>query len=285
MALVPFPGTSPRAEKAAPRDDTRPARWDHDDDDELDGASKMSFLEHLEELRKRLIYSAYSLLAGCAIAYIFIQRIFAFVMLPMQHMLPEGNKLIYTAGAEPFMLYLKIGLIAGIFFSSPLIIWQLWKFISPGLYTHEKKFAIPFVLLSTTFFVLGGLFSHYVAFPWTWKFFISFSTDYMVFLPKIDDAFTLYTKMLLGFGLVFEMPLLIFFLSYVGLVTHRSLWKFNKYAIVLSFIIGGVLTPGPDVVSQFLMATPMVVLYNLSILIAFVVTRRKEKALAAEPTA
>ena len=278
MALVPFPGSSARAQQTPPPDDRRPSWFDRDEDD-LDSGSKMSFLEHLEELRKRLIYSAYSLLAGCAIAYIFIQRIFDFVMLPMQHMLPGGNKLIYTAGAEPFMLYLKIGLIAGIFFSSPLIIWQLWKFISPGLYTHEKKFAIPFVLLSTIFFVLGGLFSHYIAFPWTWKFFISFSTDYMVFLPKIDEAFSLYTKMLLGFGLVFEMPTLVFFLARMGVITAKMLWAYFKYAILVIAIVAAVVSPGTDMMSMMIMAVPMWGLYIISIGIALIFGKRKKKAI------
>src|SRR3954470_2134448 len=184
MALVPFPGASTPPEQPSPADD---ARIELTDVPNTEVSGKMSFLEHLDELRKRIIYAAYSLIAGCLVAYLFIQKIFDFIMRPMQNMLPGGNKLIYTAGAEPFMLYLKIGFIAGIFFSSPLIIWQVWKFIAPGLYTHEKKFAIPFVLLSTIFFVLGGLFSHFVAFPWTWKFFISFSTNYMMFLPKVDE--------------------------------------------------------------------------------------------------
>jgi sec-independent protein translocase protein TatC len=278
MALVPFPGSSARAQQPPPPDDRRPSWFDRDEDD-LDSGSKMSFLEHLEELRKRLIYAAYSLVAGCAIAYIFIQRIFEFVMLPMQHMLPGGNKLIYTAGAEPFMLYLKIGLIAGIFFSSPLIIWQLWKFISPGLYTNEKKFAIPFVLLSTIFFVLGGLFSHYIAFPWTWKFFIGFGTDYMVFMPKIDEAFSLYTKMLLGFGIVFEMPTLVFFLARMGVVTAGMLWAYFKYAVLIIAIAAAVVSPGTDMMSMLIMAVPMWGLYIISIGIALIFGKRKKKAI------
>src|SRR5262245_55125358 len=146
MALVPFPSVTPG----------------DDDDSDLfeESAGKMSFLEHLDELRKRLIYIVYSLIAGCVVAYAFIQKIFDFVMKPMQEMLPHDaagfGKLMYTAGAEPFMLYIKIGFIAGVFFASPLIIWQVWKFIAPGLYSHEKKFAIPFVALSTIFFVTGG---------------------------------------------------------------------------------------------------------------------------------
>ena len=235
----------------------------------------MSFLEHLDELRKRLIYAAYALVAGCVVAYAFIQRIFDFIMLPMQHMLPGGNKLIYTAGAEPFMLYLKIGFIAGIFFASPLILWQVWKFISPGLYTHEKKFAIPFVVLSTVFFVLGGLFAHYVAFPWTWKFFIGFSTDYMVFMPKVDEAFSLYTKMLLGFGVIFEMPTLVFFLARMGVVSARLLLRYFKYAILIIFVVAAVVSPGTDMMSQLIMAVPMIGLYVISILIAWIFGKKR----------
>ena len=270
MALVPFP---------APNPDERRDRIELTDPAELEEpGAKMSFLEHLDELRKRLIYSVYSLIAGCAVAYLFIQRLFDFIMLPMRNMLPGGNKLIYTAGAEAFMLYLKIGFIAGIFFASPLILWQVWKFVAPGLYTHEKKFAIPFVLLSTIFFVLGGLFSHYVAFPWTWKFFISFSTDYMVFMPKIDEAFSLYTKMLLGFGIIFEMPTLVFFLARMGVVTARMLLRYFKYAVLVIFIVAAVVSPGTDMMSQLIMAVPMLALYLISIVIAAIFGRKKPSA-------
>jgi sec-independent protein translocase protein TatC len=174
MALVPFPSATP---------------GDDEDPDFDESGSKMSFLEHLDELRKRLIYIVYSLIAGCAIAYIFIGRIFDFIMKPMQQVLPPGSYLQYTSGAEPFMLYIKIGFLTGIFISSPLILWQVWKFIAPGLYTHEKKFAIPFVVLSTVFIRGRGLFAHYVAVSRTWVFFKRFSTDYMKFVPKIDEAF------------------------------------------------------------------------------------------------
>ena len=199
----------------------------------------MSFLEHLDELRKRLINIVYALIAGCVVAYIFIGRLFDFIMKPMYQMLPHDSvggagKLMYTAGSEPFMLYVKIGFLTGIFIASPLILWQVWKFIAPGLYSHEKKFAIPFVLMSTIFFVAGGLFAHYVAFPVTWLFFNSFSTDYMIFMPKVDEAFSLYTKMLLGFGVIFEMPTLVFFLARMGVVSGQFLLKYFKYAFLTS---------------------------------------------------
>jgi len=260
MALVPFPSATP---------------GDDEDPDFDESGSKMSFLEHLDELRKRLIYIVYSLIAGCAIAYIFIGRIFDFIMKPMQQVLPPGSYLQYTSGAEPFMLYIKIGFLTGIFISSPLILWQVWKFIAPGLYTHEKKFAIPFVFLSTVFFVSGGLFAHYIAFPVTWVFFNSFSTDYMKFVPKIDEAFSLYTKMLLGFGAIFEMPTLVFFLARMGVVTGQFLLKYFKYAFLIIFIVAAVISPGTDMMSQIVMAIPMLGLYIISIAIAFIFQKRR----------
>jgi sec-independent protein translocase protein TatC len=269
MALVPFPSVTPGD--------------DEDDDSNIDAGSKMSFLEHLDELRKRLIYIVYSLIAGCTIAYIFIGKIFSFIMKPMYAMLPHdaagrAGTLMYTAGPEPFMLYIKIGFLAGIFIASPLILWQVWKFIAPGLYSHEKKFAIPFVLMSTIFFVAGGLFAHYVAFPVTWLFFNSFSTDYMVFMPKIDEAFSLYTKMLLGSGLIFEMPTLVLFLARMGVISGRMLLKYFKYAFLAIFIIAAIISPGTDMASQLVMAVPMLGLYVISIVIAFIFQKRRPLA-------
>jgi len=266
MALVPFPS-------ATPGDDEDPESVDQ-------SGSKMSFLEHLDELRKRLIYVVYSLIAGCVIAYIFIGRIFEFIMRPMYDLLKDaptgGAKLIYTAGPEPFMLYVKIGFLVGIFLSSPLILWQIWKFVAPGLYTHEKKFAIPFVVLSTFFFVTGGLFSHYVAFPVTWQFFNSFGNEYMVFTPRVDEAFGLYTKMMLGFGVIFEMPTLVFFLARMGVVTAQFLIKYFKYAFLAIFIIAAVISPGTDMTSQLVMAVPMLGLYIISIAIAFLFQKKRK---------
>lgn len=267
MALVPFPSASPGDP------------LDPDDSETLDDSSgKMSFLEHLDELRKRLIYVVYSLIAGCVVAFIFIGKIFDFIMKPMYAMLATegtGAKLMYTAGPEPFMLHLKIGFLAGIFIASPLILWQVWKFIAPGLYTHEKKFAIPFVLMSTFFFVAGGLFAHYVAFPVTWNFFLGFGNDYMVFMPKIDEAFSLYTKLLLGMGLIFEMPTLVLFLARMGVVTARLLIKNFKYAFLAIFIIAAIVSPGTDILSQLVMAVPMLLLYGVSIIVALIFQKRR----------
>jgi sec-independent protein translocase protein TatC len=264
MALVPFPSQLP----------------DPDDepevDDSIDANGKMSFLEHLDELRKRLIGCAYSLLFGCAIAFFFVKDIEKFVMLPLQAMHP-GQKFIFTSGFDPFLLMMKIGALAGLMIASPLVIYQLWLFIAPGLYTHEKKFAIPFILFSTIFFLGGAAFSHYIAFRWAWQFFLSWESDYMQFMPDIKPMFSTYVKMLLAFGLVFQMPTVVFFLARMGVITGRFLVRNTKYAVLIIFIVAAVLSPGTDVVSQALMAGPMLALYGLSIIVAFVFQQRKPK--------
>jgi sec-independent protein translocase protein TatC len=273
MALVPFPSASP-----TPPDEDE-SLLELSDQDELDGAgAKMSFREHLDELRKRLIASLYGLIAGCAIAFIFVGKIQAFIFVPLHAVLPEGESFIYLQGFEPFMLTMKIGALGGLILASPFIAWQLWLFIAPGLYSNEKKLAIPFVLFSTMFFLLGAAFSHYVAFPWAWVFFLSWEKDYLRFLPSIGPVFSLYVKMLLGFGLVFQMPMLVFFLTRLGLVTAGFLVRNTKYAILIIFIIAAIVSPGQDVVSQTLMAGPMLLLYGISILVAYVFAKKVKPA-------
>ena len=234
-----------------------------------DVAGKMSFLDHLDELRKRLIWAVASIGAGFAITFPFIDRIFDFIMLPMQRLLPHGQTLIYTDPGEALTLEIKIALITGLLIASPLVFLQLWLFVAPGLYSHEKKWALPFIVMSSLFFILGAAFSHYVAFPWTWKFFLGWQTEYMEFRPSIGEAFGLYVKMLLGFGLIFQMPTIVYFLSRLGLVTAGFLLRHTKYAVLIIFIIAAVISPGTDVVSQCLMAGPMLALYGLSIVVAW----------------
>jgi sec-independent protein translocase protein TatC len=184
------------------------------------------------------------------------------------------NRFIYTRGFEPFMLTMKTGALAGLMIASPLIIYQLWLFIAPGLYSHEKKFAIPFVFFCTIFFLTGAAFSHWIAFPWTWAFFMSWQNEYMQFLPNIGDAFSIYVKMLLAFGLIFQMPTIVFFLARMRVVTAGFLARHTKYAVLIIFIVAAVISPGTDVVSQALMAGPMLGLYGISILIAWIVAPR-----------
>jgi sec-independent protein translocase protein TatC len=271
MALVRFPGTSPAPDPE--RDDL----IELTDADELDASGKMSFLEHLDELRKRLIISLVAVVVGFVVSFIFLERVFKFVMLPLTRMLPEGSAFISTQPTEYFFLYLKVGAITGLFLALPVVASQAWLFIAPGLYAREKKFAIPFVFFSSLFFFGGAVFSHYVAFPWTWKFFIDFQGELVRFMPSVGPAFSLYVKMLLGFGLIFQMPIVVFALAKMGLVTAGFLIRNTKYAVLIIFILGAVLSPGGDVVSQALMAGPMLILYGVSICVAWLFGKKDPK--------
>lgn len=271
MALVPFPGA---ASPAPAEDEDRQIQLTDPDVFDDGAGAKMSFLDHLDELRRRLIACVYGLVGGCAIAFIFVDRIQAFIWVPLWEQL-GGTKFMFTQGFEPFMLTMKIGALAGLMIASPFIIFQLWLFIAPGLYSHEKKMAIPFVLFCTTFFLGGAAFSHYMAFPWTWKFFLGWQTPYMEFRPSIGEAFSLYVKMMLSFGVIFQMPTLVFFLARMGLVTAGFLLRYFKYAVLIIFIAAAIISPGTDIVSQCLMAGPMLALYGFSIIVAWVFAKRK----------
>jgi sec-independent protein translocase protein TatC len=272
MALVSFPGKS-AAQKRDPEEDPQ---IELTDVDELDaGGGKMSFLEHLDELRHRLIACVAALVVGCVIAFFFIGRIFEFVIGPLKAMLSNGGTFIATEAPEIFMLYIKVGALTGLCLAMPFILWQLWLFVAPGLYAHEKKFAIPFVVFSSAFFFAGASFSHYVAFPYTWAFFLGFESELVKVMPKLGPTFGLYVKMLLGFGLVFQMPVLVLALARMGLVTAGFLARNTKYALLIIFILGAVLSPGGDITGQVMMAGPMVVLYAFSIGIAWVFGKRK----------
>jgi sec-independent protein translocase protein TatC len=245
------------------------------DDLEEDDGGRMSFLDHLDELRRRLVASALSLAAGTVVAVLFIDRIFEFIMRPLYEKLPAGSKLIYTEPTEAFFLKIKIALLAGLVIGAPLIMWQLWLFISPGLYSHEKRFALPFVLMASVFFVGGAAFNHYVLFPIAWVFLAGFSTDYMMMMPRIAPVFSLYAMLALAMGLIFEMPAVILILARIGIVSAGFLWRNVKYAILLIFIASAVITPTGDPMTQSLMAGPMVALYFLSIGLAWVFGKRR----------
>ncbi len=235
----------------------------------------MSFLEHLDELRKRIIRAVIAVFVGFLIACFFIQQLFDFIMKPLQLLLPPGGSLIFTDPTEAFVLYIKIAAIAGLLIASPAVMTQVWMFIAPGLYTHEKKMAIPFVLMSSVFFIAGAAFSHYIVFPMTWRFFVSFTTDYLTFMPRIEPAFSLYMKMLLAFGLVFQMPTVVLFLARMGVVTAGFLWRNIKYAVLIIFIVAAVVTPSADMITQTAMAGPMILLYLLSIFLAWAFGKKK----------
>src|SRR6266496_5503891 len=183
MALVPFPGPQSGAHALA---------TDDDDDDPSASGVKMSFLEHLDELRKRIVRSCLAVAVGVLATFYWIQQIFDFILAPTRRALPPGVKLIYTQPGEAFSLYITVSLIAGVVIAAPFIMYQVWMFIAPGLYSNEKKFAIPFVLFSTLGFLAGAAFNHFVAFPFIMMFFASFNSIDLKFLPKLDDVFGLY---------------------------------------------------------------------------------------------
>jgi sec-independent protein translocase protein TatC len=264
MALVPFPGTQPS-----------PYQFP-DDDDESSGA-KMSFLEHLDELRKRIINAAIAILVAILISFTFINRIYGFLMGPTMRALPAGSKLIYTEPGEAFSLYIMLSMIVGVVLASPFIMYQVWMFVAPGLYQNEKKMAIPFVLLTTLGFVGGAVFNHYIMFPWMMTFFASFNTQDLVFMPKLDSVFSLYTKFLIAMAVVFQMPTVVFFLAKMKLVTARFLAQQFKYAILIIFIISAVITPTGDPMTQTVFAMPMIALYVLGIAIAWVVGPKRSR--------
>lgn len=264
MALAPVPTTD---------EDRRIQLTDHDELE--DGAAgKMSFLEHLEELRKRIINSLVALVGGVIISFFFLNRVVEFVLGPLAARLPEGSSFIATEAPEYFVLYIKLGLISGLFVAMPVILFQVWLFISPGLYSHEKRFAIPFVLFGSVFFFLGAAFAHYVAFPWTWEFFITFTPSWVTVAPKLQPTFALYIRIVLAFGIVFQMPTVVFFLARMGVVTAGFLMRHTKYAVLIIFMAAAVLSPGGDIGSQVIMAGPMLVLYGLSIGIAWAFAKR-----------
>jgi sec-independent protein translocase protein TatC len=255
-----------------------------DSDDARDGAAgeaadatRMTFLEHLDELRRRLMIAAGAIAVGMAISFFFIQRIVDFVMKPLNALLPQGSSFISYEMTEGFMLYMKIAALSGLLLAAPVVILQFWLFIAPGLYSHEKRFAIPFVFLGTFFFLLGAAFSHYFVFPFAFTFFANFfDTDsYVKFMPSIGPLFAAYVKMLLALGIVFQMPTVVFFLARMGMVTARWLMRKTKYAVLIIFVVAAVITPGPDVISQTIVAAPMVLLYGLSIIIAWLFQKKK----------
>jgi len=231
----------------------------------------LSLLDLLEQFRKRIVRSCIAIAIGVLIAFTQIGRIVGFVLAPMGKGVRPGTHLIYTAPGEAFSLYINIALIAGCAIASPYVLFQVWRLIAPALFTNQKKFAIPFVLMSSGGVVAGWLFSHFIVFPYMIEFFGTFANANLQFMPKVETAFDLYTKMLLGMAIVFQMPTAVFFLAKMGLVSARWLWDNLKYAILIIFILAAVLTPSGDPWNQTVFAAPMIVLYVLSIGIAWMV--------------
>jgi len=269
MALVPFPS---KAAKTVLNDED--PDWD-DQEPESNGGGKMSFLEHLDELRRRIMYSLLAVAVGFGGAFYYIDTVFRFVMEPMQRLLPAGQTLIYTEPGEQFFLLIKIGLMAGLILASPVVFSQVWLFIAPGLYSHEKKLAIPFVLMATVFFVGGAAFSHYVVFPIVWRFFASYTTDIVTFMPRVEPAFSMYLRLILALGLTFQLPTLVLFLAKMGMITPRFMIRNFKYAVMIIVLAAAVLSPDGGGVGMLAMAGPVIVLYIFSIGLAWAFGKKR----------
>jgi sec-independent protein translocase protein TatC len=240
----------------------------------------MSFFEHLEELRQRLLRAILGLLIATGICFYFSDDIYGWLAKPLTDTLRSLNlpdKLVYTNPIDPFNLYIKLSLVAGIFLASPYILYQLWLFISPGLYRHEKRYVWPFVSLTSALFISGGLFAYKLAFPPALRFLVQFGHRFQPFIT-IDQYLKLVTTIILGVGLVFEMPVIILLLSIFGIVTPKFLLKNIRYAILITAVLAAAIAPTPDLATVFILWIPMVGLYFFSIGLSWIVYLKKKRA-------
>ncbi len=229
---------------------------------------KMSFIGHLEELRTRLIHIVVAIGAGFLISYSCKEWLFKVITRPLAEVLPPKSFMIYTGMAEAFFIYMELAFYASLFISGPYCLYQIWKFISPGLHVREKKYVLPFVLVSSTLFVTGVIFGYYVVLPPACAFFVSYTTDFLKPMFSLKEYLALTSKFLLGFGVSFELPVFLFFMTKIGIVNPKMLAKQRWYAILIIFVVAAILTPTPDPFNQTLMALPLMVLYEIGIIVS-----------------
>jgi len=255
-------------------------------DEEVDSAS-MPLLDHLVELRRRLIYCVAGLIVLFFVCYAFAPEIYGFLVQPLADILAEKGggerRMIYTALQEAFFTYVKVAFFAAAFLGFPLIAVQLYRFVAPGLYRHERRAFVPFLVATPVLFFIGGAVAYYVVFPLAWRFFLGFEMSGeegglpIQLEAKVAEYLSLVMQLIFAFGLVFEMPVVMTLLGRAGLITARGMREKRKYAIVAAFIAAAILTP-PDVISQIGLAVPAILLYELSILAVGYVERRTERA-------
>nr|WP_245578250.1 twin-arginine translocase subunit TatC [Desulfomicrobium escambiense] len=253
-------------------------------DADAEEVHEMTFTEHLNELRVRLVRCIIGAFVGFLACYGFAEQLFALLMKPLMDLLqPTGGSLIYTGLPEAFFTHLKVAAIAGLFVASPYIFYQLWMFIAPGLYEGERKYMIPIAFFSALCFVSGAMFGYFVVFPFGFQFFLGYASDFIKPMPSVKEYFSFSTSMLFAFGFIFELPLFMFFLSVMGIVTHKTLRKYRKFAILGNFVVAAILTP-PDVVSQCLMAGPLCILYEIGIWVAYIFGKKPKEPEAEAAT-
>ena len=246
---------------------------------------KLPFTAHLEELRKRLITCFIAIGIGFVLSYAFKEKLFEILAAPLQNafmvVMKRHETLKYMALPEAFFTYLKVALLAGFMIAMPVILYQFWLFVAPGLYNKERRLLLPIVMLSTVFFVGGALFGYFIVFPLGFEFFLKFSNSTISMEPRMNEYFSFSAKLLFAFGFIFELPLVLTFLAKLGIVSKEFLTRNRKYAILIFFIGGAILTP-PDPVTQVLMAMPLIVLYEISIVGARIFGKKKPPV--EEPT-
>ena len=254
-----------------------PRKQDEDDEEEeLDeDEAPMSLMGHLNELRRRLFRMVIIVILGFVAFYGVAEYLYAYLSAPLQAQLPEGSKLIYTSPAGAFFTYMKVALVASLFGTSPITFYQVWAFIAPGLYKEEKRAVLPLAFFSSVFFIAGAAFCFFTVFPIAFKFFMGFATDTIVPMISVEEYLGFALKLLIAFGVVFEMPLFAYFLSRFGILSPDFMRRQRRYAILLIFIVAAILTP-PDVFSQCLMAMPMLILYEVSIYVSAIAYKKKE---------
>jgi sec-independent protein translocase protein TatC len=256
-----------------------PKNPDPNPEEEPLSGKQMSFLEHLEELRQRLIRSVLAIVVGFGICFYFSDKIYRYLARPLTdtlHALNMSDKLVYTNPTDPFNLYIKLSLVAGLFLSSPFILWQVWLFISPGLYRHEKRYVWPFVILTSSLFMSGGLFAYKMAFPAALRFLVVFGKQFQPMI-SINEYWNLALTIIVGVGLVFELPVIILLLSLFGIVTPRFLIRNIRYAILITAVVAAAIAPTPDFTTLFMFWIPMVGLYIFSIGLSWLVYFRKRR--------
>jgi sec-independent protein translocase protein TatC len=234
----------------------------------------MGFFDHLEELRRRLVVSLLALFGGFLACWYFAPRLFDVLAVPVRKALPPGQNLAYTTLAEPFVLYFRVAMLAGVILASPVILWEIWLFVAPALYRRERRWVWPFLLASVLFFLAGCAFGYFEAFPLVVGFLVGVGKPFQAVIT-INEYLSTATKIILGLGICFEMPILIFFLARMGVVSEKWLLAKLKYAILIIFIVAAVITPTPDVTTQCVFAVPMILLYLLGVGVAWIFRKRE----------
>jgi len=248
--------------------------------DEKESMPTMGFLDHLEELRKRIVYSIGAVAVGAIACWAFRERIYGIMQRPIMDALRANgmpDKLVYLNPTEPFNLYLKVAALGGLFLTSPFVLYQVWMFIAPGLYRNEKRYVFPFMASTISLFAAGGYFGYRIAYPRALNFLIAFGKQFQPMIT-IGEYTQLFLSIILGMGLIFELPIVVFFLAFLGIVTPAFLVRHFRYAILIIFIIAAIVTPTPDVINMCIFASPMLALYALSIGVAWVVHPDRRKA-------